>query len=160
MAETVCRSEMTMPRWFKKTLIASIVVFVAIQFVRPSHSNPPVDAQQTLAAHIGDAQAIMPVIDRACGDCHSNETRWPWYSNVAPVSWLIAREVQAGRAALNFSSWGTYSVEQQRKLLKESCEEVREGEMPIFTYTLLHTEAKLVPTDVQAICDRGQVARP
>jgi heme-binding protein len=151
---------MAMPRWFKKTLIASIIVLAAIQFVRPSHSNPPVDAQQRLAAHIGDAHAIEAVIDRACRDCHSNETRWPWYSNVAPVSWLIDHEVQAGRAVLNFSRWGTYSVEQQRKLFKDACEEVREGEMPIFTYTLLHTEAKLVPSDVRAICDLGQVARP
>lgn len=80
-------------------------------------------------------------------------------SHVASVSRLIARDVEAGRAALNFSTWGTYSIEQQQKLLNESCEEVRDGEMPMFTYTLLHSEAKLSPTDVRAICELAPVVR-
>ena len=88
---------------------------------------------------------------RACFDCHSNETVWPWYSRVAPASWLLAKDVREGRAELNFSSWSRYSAKKQRKLLRESLTEVKEGEMPLWVYLVGHREARLSDADRAAL---------
>ncbi len=81
-------------------------------------SNPPVTADVPASA------AVKGILRRACYDCHSNETQWPWYGRIAPVSWLLARDVREGRAELNFSTWNQYSTQQRVKKLKESWEEV------------------------------------
>jgi len=83
---------------------------------------------------------------RACYDCHSNEVRWPWYSNVAPVSWLVQKDVDEGRATLNFSEWGRGEQEAE-----DSAEKVQNGEMPPRSYLLLHPSAKLSPDERQAL---------
>lgn len=82
-----------------------------------------------------------------CYDCHSNETVWPWYSGIAPVSWLVARDVRKGREELNFSTWDRYTTKQQVEKLKESWEEVEEGEMPLWFYLPVHRDAVLSAED-------------
>ncbi len=84
---------------------------------------------------------------RACYDCHSNETVWPWYSQIAPFSWLLAWDVQEGRKELNFSRWNRYSPKERAKKVKESWEEIEEGEMPPWFYLPLHPEARLSAED-------------
>lgn len=129
-----------------------LVALVGAQFVRPARDNPPVDAGSTLEA---TAQVPAPVGDllrRACYDCHSNQTRWPWYSEVAPVSWLVARDVRLGRGQLNFSAWGEYNAYDRADLLDEACEETTEGNMPLGIYTMMHSRARLSPADVAALC--------
>lgn len=112
-------------------------VFVAIQLVPVERSNPPVD-------HAFDAPAeVEEILRRACYDCHSNETRWPWYSRVAPVSWLVAWDVGEAREELNFSEWSQLPAEKQRKMMKEAWEEVDEGEMPLWYYLPAHPDANL-----------------
>ncbi len=91
------------------------------------------------------------VISRACRDCHSNETVWPWYTQVAPVSWLMAYGVTMGRNAVNFSEWTAYSSEQQQTLLTQSCDDVTNGKMP-GAYALLHPETRLSAGDVATVC--------
>jgi hypothetical protein len=137
--------------WIKPVSIVVVALLVAIQVVRPAHTNPPTDAQRTLQAQLGPG-VVSAVIDRSCRDCHSNETTWPWYSHVAPVSWLIAYDVSDGREALNFSDWASYSPDRQQKLLARSCDEVTEGEMPGLWYTLIHRGARLTTVEVAAIC--------
>ena len=81
------------------------------------------------------AEAVS-VLERSCRDCHSNETTWPWYSSVAPVSWLVARDVNEGRKELNISEFGTYEPKKQQHKLEEACTQVKEGEMPMWIYVI------------------------
>ena len=115
--------------------------FIVIQFVPVNRTNPPVEGDLRAPAE------VLSVLRRACYDCHSNETVWPWYSRIAPVSWVIARDVHEGRAALNFSTWNRLSTKEQAKAMRESWEEVAEGKMPTRYYLPLHPEARLSPAD-------------
>jgi hypothetical protein len=92
------------------------------------------------------------VLDRSCGDCHSNQTIWPWYTQIAPASWLWAYGVKAGRKAVNFSEWSAYPPELQRQLLVQSCDDASRGTMPDRSYTLLNPAARLSALDVETIC--------
>ncbi len=129
-------------RW---VLLGVVVVFAAIQFVPVDRSNPPVTAE------VPASPEVRAILRRACYDCHSNETVWPWYSKIAPVSWLVARDVHKGREELNYSTWDRYSTKEQVKKLKESWEEVAEGEMPLWFYLPIHRDAVLSPEDKSAL---------
>ena len=140
-----------------KLAVVVFVVFAAAQLVRPERANPAIDASRTIQAHSGTASGLVAVLDRACSDCHSNRTVWPWYTEIAPLSWLMAYGVTAGRKAVNFSEWAAYPPEQQRKLLVESCQDASEGKMP-GPYTLLHPEVRLSAQDVETICAAARQA--
>ena len=136
-----------MKHWKKRTWVLFFVIdlFVVIQFIPVNRDNPEI---------IGEIEApadVMSILQRSCYDCHSNETIWPWYSYVAPASWLVARDVHEGREELNFSEWTSYSEKQKRHKRKECGEEVEEGEMPLWFYTPLHPEAELLPEDVETL---------
>ena len=92
------------------------------------------------------------VLVRACGNCHSNHTDWPWYSHVAPVSWWIARDVREGRESLNLSEWETYSAPQRRDKLESICGLISTGRMPPRQYRSMHPEAKLTEMEKEAVC--------
>lgn len=141
-----------MSRRLKQAAVILIVVFAAAQLVRPDRTNPPIDPGRTIQAHAGPASGLGAVVDRACGDCHSNQTVWPWYTHVAPLSWAMAYGVAKGRQAINFSEWGSYPPEVQRTLLSASCDDASAGRMPDRTWTLLHPEARLSPQDIETIC--------
>ena len=138
--------------WVKRVVIAVLVCLAVAQFVRPSRTNPPVNP----ALEINAAQSVPPelqsIFARSCNDCHSNRTVWPWYSNVAPVSWLLAYDVKEGRREMNLSQWGTYDEAKRNKLLGEMCNEVSNGEMPGTFYTIMHPAGRLTKADVQTIC--------
>lgn len=140
-----------MQAWWKWIIVAVVIVAIS-QLVRPSHVNPPVTAAHTIDANLAVDPAVAAVFKRSCNDCHSNVTVWPWYSEIAPVSWLIAYDVRRGRTALNFSEWAVYPAEKQQDLLKEICTEVSDNEMPGISYTLLHPDAKLTDAEMQSIC--------
>src|SRR5215468_9894175 len=110
-----------MRKRIKQAAFVLVAVVAAAQLVRPERVNPPTDAGRTIQAHVGTASGLGAVLDRACRDCHSNGTVWPWYTQVAPLSWLMARGVAEGRKAVNFSEWGGYTPNQQRTLLASSC---------------------------------------
>lgn len=132
-------------KWLRRALLGLVVLLGVIQFIPVDRSNPPVTAE------ISAPPEVRSVLVRSCYDCHSNQSVWPWYSRVAPVSWLIARDVHKGRDELNFSTWDQYSPAKQAKLLKECTEEINEGEMPMWFYVLLHPEARLSEADHQLI---------
>ena len=146
----------------RKRLMQAAIVLVAIvagaQLIRPGRTNPPIDPSRTIAAHTGTSSALVAVLDRACADCHSNATVWPWYTQVAPLSWAMAYEAKAGRKAVNFSEWAGYTREQQRDLLAQSCHDVTTGRMPWSAWISLHPEAKLSAADVDAICAAARQA--
>ena len=122
-----------------------IIALVAIQLVPVDRTNPPVETEVPATAE------VRSVLRRACYDCHSNETVWPWYSRVAPASWLVASDVHEGREELNFSTWNRYTAKQQAKKMKESWDEVAEGEMPPWMYLPLHPNARLSADDRAAL---------
>ena len=124
----------------KKVKIAVLILvaaFVLLQAIRIEKSNPPVRSD------ISADPAIKSILRRACYNCHSNETVWPWYSNVAPASWLIETDVNDGRRHLNFSEWGTYSSDTQSHKLEDIADEMGTGEMPPWYYTLAHSDSRL-----------------
>jgi hypothetical protein len=102
-------------------------------------TNPPVTLDMPAPA---DVKAILKA---SCYDCHSNETVWPWYSRIAPISWLVASDTSKGREYLNFSTWDQYSPEQQRESVTQFLKMVQKGEMPPRPYTILHAEGKITP---------------
>lgn len=130
-----------------------LVVLIGLQFVRPDRTNPAVDLSQAIHARLQPNPQVAAILDRSCQDCHSNTTRWPWYSNVAPVSWFVIDHVNHGRSHLNFSEWGTLDNRQAAKKLEEVCEEVQDGVMPLPSYTRIHWGAKLSPEDIKTLCD-------
>src|SRR5688572_27483192 len=133
--------------------VAAVCALVGLQFVRPVRTNPPLDPSQTIHARLQVTPQVAAILDRSCQDCHSNTTRWPWYSNVAPISWLVIDDVNNGRSHLNFSEWGKLDNRQASKKLEEICEEVEDGAMPLQSYTWIHRSAKLSPEDVKTLCE-------
>ena len=125
--------------------VLGVVVLVVIQFVPVAETNPGAESD------ILTSPELKTVLRRACYDCHSNETVWPWYSRVAPVSWIIARDVSKGRAQLNFSIWDQYNAKRQARKLKEMREQIEKGKMPQWYYVAMHPDAKLSPRDREMI---------
>jgi hypothetical protein len=114
-----------------------IVLLIIIQFVPVTLTNPRVESDMPAPP---DVKAILKV---SCYDCHSHETLWPWYSKVAPMSWLLASDAEEGREKLNFSAWNKYPPEKQSLLIAEAMDEVREGGMPPWFYVIKHSAAKI-----------------
>src|SRR5712691_1086291 len=89
--------------------------FIVIQSYRPAKTNPPVDPSQSIEAQLNVPPQVAAILDRSCNDCHSNKTRWPWYTNVAPISWFVIGHVDDARKDLNFSEWGNYDKDKQSR---------------------------------------------
>ncbi len=121
------------------------LAFAAIQLVPVDRSNPPVEVE------VPASDAVRAVLRRACYDCHSNETVWPAYSRIAPLSWLVADHVREGRAEFNFSTWSRLEPKKRAKVMREIPEVLDEGEMPLPSYLRLHPEAVLSAADVEML---------
>jgi hypothetical protein len=139
-----------MRRTLKWAAIGIPVALLVAQLIPIDRSNPPV---QTLVPVSADLEGVLR---RSCFDCHSNESVWPWYSRVAPVSWLLKHDVGEGREHVNYSEWNQYSAEQRAKMIHESWEEVESDEMPPWIYLLMHRDARLSDADKELI--RGWAA--
>jgi len=137
----------------KWTAIVLVVLFVGIQLKRPARTNPPVDQSQTIEAHTQMTPEAKAIFDRSCIDCHSNKTEWPWYTNVAPLSWWIADHVAEGRQNLNLSEWAKLDRDRQDKKLRQICDEVTDGGMPLPSYLPMHAKARLSEQDKKTLCD-------
>jgi hypothetical protein len=139
----------------KWLVVILATALVAAQFVRPARTNPQFASTQTIENIVNVPPDVHATLTRACADCHSDETRWPWYSHVAPVSWFVINHVDQGRRRINFSTWVRPGKEPQDSLdrLKAMCREVQDGGMPLSSYLLIHWNAKLSAEDVKQICD-------
>lgn len=146
----------------KRVALGAVGLVAVIQAFRPARTNPPIDAKQELAATANVDGNVRSIIDRSCNDCHSSRTVWPWYSEVAPVSWLVGRDVNGGRRHVNFSEWGTYPGYKHKDLLDKMCKEVTDHDMPPWQYLLVHRDAGLSNSDRDSICgwtkEEGQSA--
>src|SRR5512143_2772411 len=146
-----------MSKRLKQAAVVFVAVFAAAQLVRPERANPPTDVNRTIQSHMGTTNGVAAVVDRACRDCHTNATVWPAYTQVAPLSWLMAYAVTEGRKTVNFSDWAAYMPEQQRNLLAQSCQDMTEGKMP-GAYTLLRPETRLSVQDIETVCTAARQA--
>ncbi len=133
--------------------MGAAVLLLAIQLIGPAKSNPVAPETDSVNAKLQVTPAVASILDRSCYDCHSNKTRWPWYSNVAPVSWFVIDHVNHGRSHLNFSEWGKFNRIEAAEMLEEICKEVKSGQMPLSSYTPLHPGSELSSADVQLLCD-------
>jgi len=122
-----------------------VVIAILLQLVQVERTNPPVTGE------IEAPEQVMVILRRSCYDCHSNETAWPWYSYVAPMSWLVTDDVHEGRRHMNFSHWADYNTKQKNHKTKLIGKLVQEGEMPLWFYLPLHPDAQLLPEDVEIL---------
>ncbi|MEN7549503.1 heme-binding domain-containing protein [Rapidithrix thailandica] len=139
----------------KGTTILAIVAILAVmmQFFPIDKTNPVLDPSKDITAIHPVPNDIKLLLQGSCYDCHSNQTAYPWYTSVAPVSWWIKHHINEGREHLNFSTWADYSTERKEHKLEECVEELKEGEMPLESYTWMHGNAKLSPEDRQKLVD-------
>jgi len=143
---------MTARRWIKRTMVAVVVFLVVAQLIPVSRRNAPVDPSKTIYAKEKVPAKVQGVFTRSCQNCHSNQTAWPWYSYVAPVSWMIADDVHSARKKMNLSEWGGYSAKKREETLEEICEQVTNGDMPDAKYLLMHRSARLSAEERAAVC--------
>ena len=126
-----------------------VFLFLAIQSIRIDKTTEPVNPETDFIALTSANAEVANTLKIACYDCHSNQPTYPWYTNIAPVSWWIKHHINEGSHHLNFSIWGTYKDKRKHHKLEECIELVEEGEMPMSSYTLMHGDAKL--TDAQKL---------
>jgi len=148
-----------MIKLIKRVVIVGVLVFVVIQFIRPTRTNPPIDPARTIEGRTQMPPEAGAIFEMACSDCHSYETNWPWYSQVAPVSWLVWSDVQEGRAALNLSDWAQYDSQRANSKLAAIAKMVSEGKMPLWQYRLLHPMARLSSSDVKLLVEWTKAER-
>jgi len=142
-----------MKKVFKTTLVVLLVVLVLMQFYRPAKNEGAIDTPTDISVAYAVPEDVMNVLHKACYDCHSNHTEYPWYNNIQPVALWLADHVKEGKEELNFSEFGTFKTKRKLKKLKEIVHEVEEGDMPLSSYTLIHNEAKLTPQEKQMLID-------
>lgn len=128
-----------------RVTVAAIVAAVAAQLVPVDRTNPSVRMEVDAPAN------VKRILERSCYDCHSNRTRWPWYSRVAPVSWLVAHDVHEGREEINFSEWPMFDFEEQDHLLEQVEKQVSRGKMPLPVYLIMHSDAALSRADREVL---------
>ena len=132
----------------KRALLIVFIIFVVMQFIRPSRENFAVQKELEIKAN----EEVMTMLKTSCFDCHSNETVWPWYSQIAPFSWVISTHVTEGRKALNFSTWENYTPEQKEEKTK-ALYRTAYASMPLPSYLYMHEDANLTKEQRSMIRD-------
>ncbi len=137
----------------KKILLALLFVFVAIQFIQPAH-NKSIEVLSTDFTKVyAVPDSVQSILQNACYDCHSNNTSYPWYSNIQPMAWMMARHISNGKDKLNFSVFGRNTTRKQTSKLKEISNQIRDDEMPISSYKMMHKKANLTKEEKGLIID-------
>lgn len=127
-------------------LLGAVALALGIaQLVPIERSNPPVTSD------LAPPPGVESILRRSCYDCHSHETSWPWYAHVAPVSWIVAKDVHDAREEMNFSDWGGYRLDKRERLLEDMLEEVEEGEMPPRYYLLVHPQTRIAGDELETL---------
>lgn len=137
----------------KKTLLGLLVVLVVIQFIHPDKNISSTLTAQDMNAMYPIPDSVNVVLQKACYDCHSNNTKYPWYNNIQPVAWWLNDHISEGKRELNFSEFGKRTLPKQAKKLKKLAHEVEDGGMPLDSYTWIHKDAKLTDQEKKMIID-------
>lgn len=136
----------------KKILLGILAIFILIQFFRPEKNNSK-NEMNAMSTVMEIPVEVTKIIQTSCADCHTNSTNYPWYSEIAPVSWYLAQHVEEGKEHLNFSEWTTYNKDQQEHIIKDIKEVLNDREMPLKSYLLIHKDAKLTENQYQIMYD-------
>jgi hypothetical protein len=137
----------------RKTIFIILIVFVIIQFIRPARNVSTETSPSDIAQVYSVPGDVNEILKRACNDCHSNNTSYPWYSNIQPVGWWLQHHVNDGKSELNFSEFATYTPKRQHHKMKETVETVQEKEMPLGSYLWTHNEASLSDAERKTLID-------
>ena len=143
----------------KKIAIALLVILVGMQFYRPEKNLAEGDYVATFETETRPNAEVKKILETTCYDCHSANTTYPWYNNIAPISYWLDNHVREGKEHLDFSDWGNYSAKKKDHKLEELVEEVEEGEMPLKEYTWTHKEARLTQAQKKALMDWAKKTR-
>ena len=127
-------------KWY---LIAIIALLIIIQLFRIDKTNPPIEIAKDFITITNPPADIAKMIKTSCYDCHSHESVYPWYSNIAPVSWFLKGHINEAREHVNFSEWANYPLDKVKRKLDACSEDIEKGDMPLGSYTMIHTNAKL-----------------
>ena len=136
-----------------KFLLAAAVLLGALQFVRPARNSATAPGADDINVKYPVPANVQGLLQRACYDCHSNNTHYPWYANVQPVGWWLTRHVNDGKRHLNFSAFGAYTAKRAASKLGEISDEVAQHSMPLKSYTWMHPEARLTAAEIKLISD-------
>jgi len=134
-----------------KFLIILFIFLIAIQFIRPSKNQSGSLLAGDITHGYNMPQKVSAIFKKACNDCHSNNTIYPWYAQIQPVGWWLSNHIKEGKKELNLSEFGSYNIARQYKKLDEIIKQVKEDEMPLSSYTLIHRNARLTDTEKQIL---------
>lgn len=133
----------------KKFLIYLVLVILVIQIIRPSENKSKIESKTAIVA----PENIQTILNKSCNDCHSNNTNYQWYHNIAPISWIVALHVKQGKDNLNFDTWETYNKDQKKHIIKDLKESIETREMPLVGYLKVHPNAVLSNEENQELLD-------
>lgn len=142
----------------KKILLGILIVIILIQFIRPE-KNISSESINDISTVMDVPENVQEIIKTSCADCHSNTTKYPWYSEVAPVSWYLASHVNDGKKHLNFSEWASYNKNQKEHIIKDLKKELKSKEMPLNSYLWIHKEAVVSPEQYKILLDWVQTIK-
>ena len=134
----------------KKVLLVILVVIILIQFIRPE-KNFSKDATNDITTVMPVSEEVKQLIKTSCADCHSNKTVYPWYSEIAPVSWYLAQHVNEGKEHLNFSEWAAYNNNQKSHIINDLKEVLEDHEMPLKSYLIIHKDAEMTQNNYETL---------
>lgn len=137
----------------RQILFAPLIAFIAIQFVRPARNQNGQAVQADISSVYDIPDSTYTLLKNACYDCHSNNTSYPWYSNIHPIGWILASDIKNGKAMLNLSDFGSYSSRRRISKLVDMQNRIKDGTMPLPVYQFMHPDARLTEQDKQLLID-------
>ena len=146
-------------KWIKRFFILALLALVVIQFIRPEKNDGDYRSLDAFTAETNPSNEVVAIFKSACFDCHSDHTRYPWYAQVAPISFWLDDHIEHGKGHLNFSEWGSYSPKRKDHKLEEVIEMVEEKEMPLPSYTWTHKDAILDEAQIAALINWAKLTR-
>jgi hypothetical protein len=140
----------------KKILLAAGIVFLLIQFIRPNRNKNIQELSTDISKTVAISACVQTILINACYDCHSNNTNYPWYVNIQPASWLMAKHINQGKEELNFSEFGSYSQRRQLSKMNGIANSIKDGIMPLSSYKIMHKNALLTPNEKMLVINWAQ----
>ncbi|WP_018611391.1 heme-binding domain-containing protein [Segetibacter koreensis] len=144
---------------FKIVLISLLVILIVIQFFHPAKNISNAPTPNDISVAYNEPENVRTILKKACNDCHSNNTRYPWYNNIQPVAWWLDNHVQEGKHGLNFNEFTTYRISKQYHRMQDIIDEVKEGDMPLGSYTIVHTDARLTDQEKETLINWAKSIR-
>ena len=143
----------------KRLSFLLFAVFMAIQFIQPARNTSGQVLPTDISKVVSIPENVLSLLHEACYDCHSNNTNYPWYTNVQPIGWILTSHISDGKKELNFSEFGSYTNRRQQSKLKAIASQIRDDEMPLYSYTIIHKKARLSKAEKALIIDWAQATK-